>query len=55
VEGFNLKRLNEVNGKEQYCDGMLEILGSEVDINTAWETIKENIKFQSKRVKVFMN
>jgi hypothetical protein len=26
-----------------------------VDINNAWETIKENIKFQPKKIKVFMN
>jgi hypothetical protein len=51
MERFNLKKLNEVEGKEKYhvkvsdrCTA-LEDLDAEVEINTAWETIRENIKF----------
>jgi hypothetical protein len=56
MEGFNLKKLNEVEGKEQFCAEVsnrfaaLEELDAEVEINSAWETIRENKKFQPKRV-----
>jgi hypothetical protein len=45
IERFNLKKLNEVEGKEQYRVEIsnrfaaLENLNTEVDINGAWETI----------------
>jgi hypothetical protein len=51
---FHLKRLKEVEGKEQYCVQIsnrfmaLENLDAEVDINRAWETIRENIKISAK-------
>jgi hypothetical protein len=53
MEGFNLKKLNEVVGKEQYCAETcrfttLENLDTVVDINRAWETIRENIKILAK-------
>jgi hypothetical protein len=44
MERFNLKKLNEVEGKEQYCIEIsnwfsaLENLNTEVDINSAWES-----------------
>jgi hypothetical protein len=52
MERFNIKKLNEVEGKEQYRVEIsnriaaLENLADEVDIdiNRAWGTIKENIK-----------
>ncbi|PNF24852.1 hypothetical protein B7P43_G12922 [Cryptotermes secundus] len=50
MERSNLKKLNEVEGKEQYCVEIsntfsaLENLETEVDVNKAWETIRENIK-----------
>jgi hypothetical protein len=50
MERFNLKKLNEVEGKKQYRVEIsnrfaaLENLDTEVDINKAWETIRENIK-----------
>jgi hypothetical protein len=50
MKSFNLKKLNEVEGKEQYRVKIsnkfagLENLDTEVDINRAWETIRENIK-----------
>jgi hypothetical protein len=50
MERFNLKKLNEVGGKEQYNVEVsnrfaaFEDLGTEVEINSAWETIQENIK-----------
>jgi hypothetical protein len=46
--------LNEVEGKKHYRveisnrTAALEDLDVEVDINSAWETIRENIKFQKK-------
>jgi hypothetical protein len=54
MERFNLKKLNEVNGKEQYHVEVsnrfvaLENLDAEVEINGAWETIRENIKISAK-------
>jgi hypothetical protein len=56
MKRLNLKKLNEVKGKEQYCievSNMFAALGdldAEVDItsNSAWETIKIS-KFQPKR------
>jgi hypothetical protein len=50
MEKFNYKKSNEVEAEEQCC---VEIsnrfaasknLDTEVDINRAWETIRENIK-----------
>jgi hypothetical protein len=54
MERFNLKKLNEVEGKEQYRVEVsnrfaaLESLNDEVKINSAWETIRENIKIPIK-------
>jgi hypothetical protein len=54
MERFNLKKLNEVEGKEQYHVEVsnrlaaLEDLDTEVDINSAWEVIRENIKISAK-------
>ncbi|PNF33766.1 hypothetical protein B7P43_G10210 [Cryptotermes secundus] len=51
---FNLKKLNELEGKEQYRVEIsnrfaaLENLDTEVDVNTAWETIREDIKMSAK-------
>jgi hypothetical protein len=56
MEKFNLKKLNEVEGKEQYCVEMsnrfaaLENLNAEMDINGARETITENIKHRPKTI-----
>jgi hypothetical protein len=56
MEMFNLKKLNEVEGKEQ-CRveisnrfAALKILDTKVDVNKAWEIIRENKKFLPKRV-----
>jgi hypothetical protein len=49
MERSNLKKLNEVKDKEQYHVEIsnrfaaLENLDTVVDINSAWETIRENI------------
>jgi hypothetical protein len=49
MERFNLKKLNEVEGKERYRVEVsnrfaaFEDLDAEVKINSAWETIRENI------------
>jgi flagellar biosynthesis/type III secretory pathway chaperone len=54
MEGFNYKKLNKVESKEQYRVeisnrfAVLENFDSEVDINRAWETIRENIKISAK-------
>jgi hypothetical protein len=53
LERFNLKKLNEVEGKEQYRVEISsrfaasENLDAEVHINRAWETIRENIKISA--------
>jgi hypothetical protein len=54
MERFNLKKLNEVEGKVKYPvevsnrSAALEDLDTEVEINTIWETIRENIKISVK-------
>jgi hypothetical protein len=54
MERLNLKKLNEVDGKEQNrvhisnSFAALENLDTEVDINRAWETFRENIKISAK-------
>jgi hypothetical protein len=54
MERFILKKLNEVQGKEQYRlevsnrFAALEHLDVEVEINIAWEIIRENIKLSAK-------
>ncbi|PNF43440.1 hypothetical protein B7P43_G11554 [Cryptotermes secundus] len=54
MQRLNLKKLNEVEGKKQYCIEIsnlfaaLENLDTEVDVNVGWETIKENIKMSAK-------
>jgi hypothetical protein len=40
MERFNFKKLNEVSNKF----AALEDLGAELEINSAWEMIRENIK-----------
>jgi hypothetical protein len=50
IEWFNLKKFYRVEGKNQFCVKFsnrfadLEDLDAEVEINSAWETIRENIK-----------
>jgi hypothetical protein len=54
MERFNLKGLNEVEGKEQYHvevsnrSVVLKHLDTEVEINSAWEIIRENLKISAK-------
>jgi hypothetical protein len=53
MERFNSKKLSEEEGKERYCaeiskGSQLENLDTEVDVNKAWETIRENIKISAK-------
>jgi hypothetical protein len=54
VERFNLKQLNVEEVKEQYQVtiknkfAVLENLDDNGDINKAWETIRENIRFFAK-------
>jgi hypothetical protein len=59
MERFNLKKLKDVEGKEQYRVEVsiryaaLENLDTQVKINSAWETIRENIKISAKERVVF--
>jgi hypothetical protein len=59
MERFNLKKLNEVEDKEQYRVEVsnrfaaLEDLDAEVEINSVWETIRENIKISAKESLVY--
>jgi hypothetical protein len=54
MERFNLKKLNEVEGEEQYHVEVsnrfaaLEDLDVEVEISSVWEMIRENIKITAK-------
>jgi hypothetical protein len=54
MERFNLRKLNEVEGKEQYrveisnTFEVLENLDTEVNVNKAWKTIRETIKISAK-------
>jgi hypothetical protein len=54
MERFNLNKLNDVEGKEQFRVEVsnrfaaLEDLDTEVEINSAWERIRENIKISAK-------
>jgi hypothetical protein len=54
MEKFNLKKLNEAEGIEQYCVedsnrfAALVYLDAEVEIDSAWEMIRENIKISTK-------
>jgi hypothetical protein len=61
LEKFSFKKSYEVQGKKKYRVGIsngvaaLENLDTEVDINGAWETIRENIKMSAKESFVIMN
>jgi hypothetical protein len=54
MEGFSIKKLNGVEGKEQYRVEIsnrfatLEQLEAEEDINSSWGTIRENIRIPAK-------
>jgi hypothetical protein len=65
VEGFNIKRLNNVEVEEQYQVGIsnrfaaLENLDDDdddddddVDISRAWESIRENIKASAQGIRL---
>jgi hypothetical protein len=54
MERFILKKLNELEGKDQYSVQIsnrfaaFENIDTEVNVNKVWETIRENIKFSVK-------
>jgi hypothetical protein len=54
MERCNVKKLNDVEGKEKFRVEVsnrfaaLEDLDTEVEINSAWETIRENIRISAK-------
>jgi hypothetical protein len=53
MQWFNLKKLNDVEGKEQFRVEVpkrfaaLEDLDTEMEINSAWETVRENINISA--------
>jgi hypothetical protein len=55
MERFNLKKINEVEGKEHFRVEVsnrftaLEDLDAEVEINSAWEMIGVNINISTKQ------
>jgi hypothetical protein len=55
MERFNLNKLSEVKGKERYHVEIsnrfaaLDNLVTEIDINRAWEAIRENIKISARQ------
>jgi hypothetical protein len=59
MERFNLKKLNEVKGKEQFHVEVsnrfatLEDLDTEVEINNVWETMRENINISARESRLF--
>jgi hypothetical protein len=59
MERFNIKKLNDVEGKEQFHVEVsnrfaaMEDLDTEVGINSAWETIRENIKISANESLVY--
>jgi hypothetical protein len=54
MEGFNLKKINEAENKERYGVEVsnrfaaLGVLDAEMDINSTWKTIRENMKISPK-------
>jgi predicted restriction endonuclease len=52
MERFNLKKLKEVEDKEQYhveiSNKFAALKNTEVNISRTWETIRENIKISAK-------
>jgi hypothetical protein len=59
VERFSLKKLNEIECKEKHrvevSNGFaaLKDLDAEVEINSAWEMIRENIRLSARESKLF--
>jgi hypothetical protein len=56
MKRFNLKELNELEGKEKYSIAIsnrfthLEDLDAEVLVTSVWETIRENINISTKNI-----
>jgi hypothetical protein len=61
MERYNLYKFNEVEGNEQFRVEVsnrfatLEDLDAEVEINSAWEIIRENINISAKIIQVIFN
>jgi hypothetical protein len=59
MERFNLKKLNETEGKEQYRvqvsnrSAALEDLDAELEINSAWKTITGYKSFSQRKYRLF--
>jgi hypothetical protein len=51
MKRFNLKKLNKAEGKVQFrveVSNRFAALDTEVEINSAWKTIRENINISAK-------
>jgi hypothetical protein len=48
MERFNLKNLKEVEGMEQFHDEVSNRFAALEDLDSAWETIRENTKISAK-------
>jgi hypothetical protein len=61
MKRFKLKKLNDVDGKEQFRVEVsnrfadLGDLGTEVEINSAWETTRGNIKILAKESRSYFD
>jgi hypothetical protein len=59
MERFDLKKLNDVEGKEQFRVKVsnrfaaLKDLDTEVEINSAWEMVREYKNFSQKESRLF--
>jgi hypothetical protein len=59
MERFNLKKLSEVQAKEKYRfevlnrSAALEHLDTEMQIDSAWEAIRENVRISAKKSLVY--
>jgi hypothetical protein len=52
-ERFNLKKLNNVEGKEQFCVEVSNRLAALEEINTAWETCRQYKNFSQRESRLF--
>jgi hypothetical protein len=56
TEMFNLRKLSNIQDEEKFCVGAskrfaaLEDLVAQMEINSAWETIRENINISFKEI-----
>jgi hypothetical protein len=56
MERFNQKKLNEIEGNEKYLVRISNRfpVDNEVEINSSWETIRENAKISAQESLVYL-